>query len=176
LANFQVRRSNNNTALLQWATTSEVNFSHFELECSYNATVFTTIASVAGINNPNGSSYSYTHMLATNATKYYRLKMIDKNGSISYSKILTDEYNYLGTPLTVFPTIANGNSVIANFKTLLKATQLQVVKENGQIINTYKLQKGASNQIIETISLSKGIYFVRLIGSETVQTTVLIKQ
>lgn len=176
LASFQLKRNNSNTVLLQWATQSEVNFSHFELERSNDATTFTTLATIAGINQLNGSNYSYTDISIANATKYYRLKMIDKNGSINYSNVLTDAYNNVEIPLLVYPTVSSGSAVRATFKTVTKATQLHVVSESGKVVGMYTIQSGTNSQIIQTQSLAKGIYFIKLIDSEKAQSSILIKQ
>lgn len=176
LASFQLKRNNSSTVLLQWATWSEVNFSHFELERSNDATTFTPLARIAGINRPNGSNYSYTDISIANSTKYYRLKMVDKDGSIAYSNVLTDVFNNVGNSLMVYPTVSNGTAVKAVFKAVAKPSQLYVVNERGQVINTYHLQQGASNQNIEISTLSKGVYFIRLLSNDGMENATFIKQ
>lgn len=176
LSSFQLKRNNSSAVLLQWGIRSEVNFSHFELERSNDGTLFTTIATIASSNLSNGSNYSYNDMSIAKATKYYRLKMVDKDGSVTYSNVLADAYSNVEIPLLVYPTVSNGNAVKAAFKTVTKAAQLYVVKENGQIINTYKLQEGASSQIIEIASLSKGVYFLRLLRNDGVENARFVKQ
>jgi hypothetical protein len=94
LVSFSVRKEGNNAAL-QWTTASEQNASYFSVEKSDDAIHFAEI----GMVNAQGTSsnlltygYEDKHF---NGTSYYRLKMIDKDGSYKYSGIIAltkDEY------------------------------------------------------------------------------------
>ena len=73
---------------LTWSTLSEENFNGFELEYSSNGIVYTKIDSIPGIGAKNTGS-SYKSSFEQNVSKgYYRLRMIDKDGSVAFSKIL----------------------------------------------------------------------------------------
>jgi hypothetical protein len=94
LASFSVRKEGNNAAL-QWTTASEQNASYFSVEKSDDATHFAEIGMVnAQGTSSNLLSYGYEDK-HFNGTSYYRLKMIDKDGSYKYSGIIAltkDEY------------------------------------------------------------------------------------
>jgi hypothetical protein len=68
--------------LIQWKA-SESAFDHYELEKSINGVSYSLNARVAG-GQVNYSVYDYF----PSETNYYRLKMIDQNGSFSYSKVV----------------------------------------------------------------------------------------
>jgi hypothetical protein len=68
--------------LIQWKA-SESAFDHYELEKSTNGVIYSLNARVAG-GQTNYSVYDYF----PSETNYYRLKMIDQNGSYSYSKVV----------------------------------------------------------------------------------------
>ena len=74
--------------LLVWRTGVEVNLSSFQVQRSTNGTAFYTIGDV----EPTGS-YSEYQYLDNNLLKqsikiyYYRLKLVDNNGSVTYSEI-----------------------------------------------------------------------------------------
>jgi hypothetical protein len=175
LTQFKLYRSNSKV-ILNWQTQSEIDFSHFELERSNNGQSFYPIATINSSNQLSGSNYSYTDVAIANGTKYYRLKMIDKDGSITYSNVLTDVFNNAGMPLMIYPTVSNGTAVKAVFKAVAKPSQLYVVSESGQVVNTYQLQQGASSHTVETGTLSKGVYFLRLISNNILETATFIKQ
>jgi hypothetical protein len=86
---------------LNWRTSSEQNFSHYEIEKSANAKIFVKIGTVKGTKNTKETlTYSYldangSGMLpGANATNqstnsgYYRLRMVDLDGTSAYSKIV----------------------------------------------------------------------------------------
>ncbi len=175
LVNFKLNRSNSNV-VLNWQTQSEINFSHFELERSNNAQTFYPIATINGLDKANGSAYSYTDVSNTASASYYRLKIVDKDGSFTYSNVLTDVFNNADMPLMIYPTVSNGTAVKAVFTPVVKAAQLKVLDVNGRLMVTYNLQSGATNQSIETSSLNKGIYFIVLQNEGIVESAKLMKQ
>ena len=82
---------NGETVLLKWATTNENGLNHFEIERSedqHNVKVAGLV--LDGISNSStGKNYQFKEQLIKTGNKcFYRLKGIDKNGQISYSKWL----------------------------------------------------------------------------------------
>jgi hypothetical protein len=69
---------------LQWRTTNETDFSHFEVEKSQDSKKW---ESIVRINGNNSGLYSATDALLGQGISYYRLKMIDRDGSFAYSRI-----------------------------------------------------------------------------------------
>ncbi len=83
-----VGKSTEKGNLITWNTSSEANFSHFELEKSESLNSFSFITKINGNNNlTEKSEYKYLDILPKNEN-YYRLKMVDIDGSFSYSKII----------------------------------------------------------------------------------------
>jgi hypothetical protein len=76
------------TALLAWVTTSEVNSDHFDIERSATGKSWDKIGSVPTRNQNEGtSSYAYTDQDPGAGLLYYRLKMVDFDGTFAYSRI-----------------------------------------------------------------------------------------
>jgi hypothetical protein len=76
--------------LIQWATSSEKNTKSFVVEYSYDAKNFMTASrdiKAAG-NSTTSNSYEYTHLEEFGEMVYYRIKQIDRDGKIDYSKIV----------------------------------------------------------------------------------------
>ncbi|TAE18460.1 MAG: hypothetical protein EAY72_00640, partial [Bacteroidetes bacterium] len=80
-------RITNQTTTLHWQTGTEINAQQFEVEYSTNGANFTKVHTIPA-RNLNGSSYTATHTIANAAKHYYRLKMIDKDGSFTYSTVV----------------------------------------------------------------------------------------
>jgi hypothetical protein len=82
---------NNNKADLKWATSSEINTSHFVIEKSTDGVNF----SDAGVffaygNATDKTNYSFSDKLNSNqAVVYYRLYSVDNNGKGQYSETAT---------------------------------------------------------------------------------------
>jgi hypothetical protein len=72
--------------LLQWLTADEKDFDRFEIEQSALPQAgFVKIGEVKG----GRSEYSFTDAMKRNGASYYRLKMVDTDGTYSYSRIVT---------------------------------------------------------------------------------------
>ncbi len=114
-----------NTALLTWQTTEELNTSHFEIQRSADARAWQAIGAIAA----KGGSYTFTDNspfdyaqeppLSTFNSKlstlaYYRLKMIDMDGSFAYSRIEAVWFDKVNDGLTVriYPNPAHRGKVI----------------------------------------------------------------
>lgn len=86
LISFEVYREGE-TRTLRWATSEEFNASHFEIEKSNDAQVFRKLGSVKAENQR--ASYIFNDVEEQKGTIYYRLKMIDLDGTFGYSRILS---------------------------------------------------------------------------------------
>jgi hypothetical protein len=89
LIHFNGKRSGADI-LLSWATTSEIDLARFSIERSDNGKIFTPIGSVNAIGNSRKTQrYQFTDMSSgRKKSVYYRLKLMDINGTSTYSKTI----------------------------------------------------------------------------------------
>ena len=88
LVNFSGRKLNN-AIQLNWKTAQEQNSKEFQVEKSMNGRDFSSIGVIPARNISTGSDYTLTDNNVTTGTYFYRLKMIDQNGSFTYSNIIS---------------------------------------------------------------------------------------
>lgn len=102
LASFKVSKVENQ-AFLQWTTSVETNTSHFEIQKSLNAKDWTTIGTREAAKESNAVLH-YTHWDSRLAAGniYYRLKMVDQDGTFAYSSI-RNLLGENGAELVAFP-------------------------------------------------------------------------
>lgn len=161
LVNFQLKR-NKKDVQLSWQTKQEVNSSAFELQRSEDAKEFKTIASIKSKNQINGSEYNYVDNTTTASVNFYRLKMMDKDGSYTYSKILKDELENNKPSLDIYPSITKGENITIQYKNVSNNAQLKLFNMEGKIIKTFHLFGNNGMYNIETTHLHKGLYVVTL--------------
>jgi hypothetical protein len=160
----------NNDVKLSWVSENQVNVSHFEIERSPDGFAGFTKLGQALVNNSLSGSYVFTDVNAKLFfTKgYYRLKIVDIDGKITYSKIVLVNFgNSIATDIR--PTLVRaGNPVY-----ILTATNSRssysgfLYTQSGQLLYTWKTATGGSTQI-ETSGLAAGTYFIKLLtNSET---------
>lgn len=88
LLSFTATSIDNKTASLIWKTAQEENFKQYEIERSSDLLNFKKIGVVFGTGE---TTYTFNDLLPQYGNNYYRLKMVDKDGSFSYSKIKSVE-------------------------------------------------------------------------------------
>ncbi|MFY7963309.1 MAG: choice-of-anchor V domain-containing protein [Chitinophagaceae bacterium] len=86
LTSFTTTLEGNNVALF-WQVESDLSTNYFEVEKSTDKINFTSIAKINGSNSSIARKYYFTDSKLNSNLNYYRLKMVDKDGTISYSNI-----------------------------------------------------------------------------------------
>jgi hypothetical protein len=76
----------NNDAVVEWTVAENESGNYFEIEKSYDGKNFTSAGIVASTNKTGNESYRFTEPAGSQS--YYRIKVVGKNKSLSYSKIL----------------------------------------------------------------------------------------
>ena len=78
-----------NQNIISWATATETNNDHFEIERSSDAINFKTIKEIPGsINSLETKKYVYVDSNPESGIYYYRLKQIDLDGTYKYAPII----------------------------------------------------------------------------------------
>lgn len=163
--------NNGNTNTLSWITGYEEKFNRFELEKSADGIDFQPITSIIK-NAAAGGHYSFTDAQPYNGQNLYRLKMIDQNGSFTYSKIVALDALVNSNVVSVFPNPANDYVMIQSavaapaFVTLTDVT--------GKVVRNYKMN--SNNLRINLSDLSKGWYIIGYQTTQTLQTIKVVKQ
>jgi hypothetical protein len=101
-------------AQLTWATASEQNSAYFDIERSTDGNIFSKKGTLAAAGN-SISTQEYAFEDATPITTpitYYRLKMVDADGSFSYSEIRKVERTLTNGAIAVYPSPTSGTFYI----------------------------------------------------------------
>ena len=91
LLEFNARQVHNKTAL-SWQTATEVNTALFEIERSASSE-FIKIGEVKAMNQAGQHNYSVYDEQPLQGSNYYRLRMVDIDGSFTYSKVARVDFN-----------------------------------------------------------------------------------
>ncbi len=173
LVSFNGKKDNRVNQLI-WNTISEINTAHFVVERSASADIdFIKVAEVSA-NGSGANRYSFADRSATIMSEYnyYRLKMVDRDGVFTYSKVIAIKNNQLtDTKVQLYPNPAKDfvNLSISD-KTLLK-TELKVLDLNGKMMLRQKIV--SDQQVINISKLPNGMYVLSFENGENVK---LIKQ
>lgn len=78
-----------NKVALSWTVSDEIDSKYYEIERSTNGLDFIVIDKIISKSSGTVNTYQSLDVNPANGPNYYRIKMIDKNGAIQYSKIIT---------------------------------------------------------------------------------------
>ncbi len=107
LIDFEVSREAE-SAVLRWHTVAEINFLRFEIEHSTTGTTWSKSGEVAAQNGTGSNAYRYTVGLQK-GRNYYRLKMIDHDGTYAYSEIRSVRMDGAPAPgVQIYPNPVSG--------------------------------------------------------------------
>jgi protocatechuate 3,4-dioxygenase beta subunit len=145
---------------LWWTTASEINVSHFDVERSNHPSKgFDSIGEVTAKNTSAMCHYSLIdYNISTDEVSYYRLKMMDFDGSFSYSKVVTVN-NEAVKNISVSPNPATSDIVIKHPKAF-NNTLVKIISAGGHVISTGSIQKDATATQLSVNDLAQGFYFV----------------
>lgn len=156
---------------LQWATASEINNSHFEVQRSEDGRNFFTIGSVDGAGYAyKAQTYSFMDY-SPMSVGYYRLMQVDYDGEVWYSEVQTVRLNCgdLFNTVTISPNpVVDNLTIQIDSKEANPATDYQIIDVAGKVILNGKidLNKGFNQQTIDGKNLDSGIYFVQFTAKE----------
>jgi hypothetical protein len=115
LTSWSAKAVSSSQTQLQWKCTDAVNFDHFIVQRSPDASSFSDIATVAGDASNSGTvngqeSWSYTDNYSYNGNLYYRLAMVDRDGTTAYSTVVAlSEQNV--QKINIYPTLVENGTV-----------------------------------------------------------------
>ncbi len=164
LANFNGKRVNSTTNLLNWETEQEFNNDGFTIERSDNGQLFSPMQFIKGKGQSSSrTSYLFTDYQAGPFKRYYRLAQKDFDGKITYSSVVT--INGDNSPRWKI-WLSGSTLFLYNSIALEQPAALQLFNNNGQLILSKQI---SSSSISIPVQLSaKTVYTYRLITNKEV--------
>ncbi len=162
--------TNNCTNKFNWQSTSEINLKSYSLEYSNDGNKYSSLYSIKA--EGNNAKYSTTHDAA--GKSYYRLKMIDLDGTYEYSQIITLDNNCDKNRVFVYPNPASeflNINITGNSSQITRAT---LYDAGGKVMLQQNFKPGVNAMKVNT--LARGTYTLHLNADGVVETIqVLIK-
>jgi len=161
--------------VLNWETSSEFNAKSFVVERSTNGNQFTTIGEVSAKNVAIGSSYQFNDNTVLTGPMYYRLKLVDKDGSFKYSKTVVLKIAVKnGSGITLFPNPATNYLTVSYPEASTRAT-MQIFLNNGTKVGDYNIAAGSVQRSLDVSRLHTGYYYIVYRNNGIAKTTSFIK-
>ena len=167
ISDFTANKSNC-TANLVWKTALESNSDRFEVEVSTGNSGFAPVGTISAAGySTQTKTYQYAYPMQSGVVYYFRLKMIDKDGSFIYSDTKSLSCSKGSGGIVIAP-----NPVVTSFTITgmeIGKNTIQVYAANGQLVKT---ETAVGNQKdVDIHYLAPGMYSVK-ITSEAGNTVI----
>lgn len=164
LLSFLATGQSNRTTKLTWKTTAEVNVKSFGIERSFDGKTYQLLAEVNSSGQQEGV-YSFTDVNPTEGTNYYRLKIIDLDGTFRYSQVVSVNFNnILSNSCKIIENPLNTNLKLNIFAKENQMVNLFISDASGRILSINKTSLCKGNQIVslKRVQLNAGTYFITI--------------
>jgi hypothetical protein len=160
----------NNSIALNWNVANEVNMAQYEVEHSTDGRSFTGFANIAAY---GANKYYALHLSPVAGINYYRLKLVNKDGSFSYSKTIAFNLGK-GVEFALYPNPAT-DYVVVKHGALSNGT-VTITNALGQAIKTIRVSNGGEQTWIAVADLPRGNYVARFNNGNETKAIQFVKQ
>jgi hypothetical protein len=179
LLSFTATPLNNTTVKLDWSTIDEANAPGFDVQRSANGIQWDSIGFVASKWSAGSerNDYIFNDMQALKGKSYYRLKIINGNGSVKYSEIKTVEIYDRSEQVSIMPNPAKSNTNIYITSSTNTTAKVIVSDMLGREVQTTTFQLSAGENSLGLNNLDKfpdGAYIVQIIMGDAIIKRKLI--
>lgn len=156
LSAFHVWLNSEQEVELKWTSLSEENLAFYDIERSANGTSFESIAQVEATGAFSiTTTYTSLDTRPLRGLSYYRLKMVDFDGSVNYSPVRSILINALADKVVVYPNPLTQGQALQIKTSLAGSIQLQLYSANGEEVGSFNFE---GDQTIMLQDLPDGVY------------------
>lgn len=148
-----------------WLTQTERNSSYFEVERSSDGEHFTPIGRVeaAGV-SVSRIDYSLLDEDPLDGMGYYRLRQVDKDGTFSFSNVVSVQFRSSAAKLMVHPNPADERILVAFDRSWTGMLEVEILDGAGRRVKRSKVQleEGMSSFPLRIADIETGSYLVQI--------------
>ncbi len=180
LLSFTAAKATGSSNIIKWSVANESNLNTYQVQQGTDGKNFKDLINgdIAAKNNTGTTSYSFVDDNPAEGYNYYRLKIAEKSGRISYSLIAVVKNSSLAiTNLKIFPNPASDFLQIEAKSAQNNKAFISVINSIGEIVLSGKYS--FNNQSLIPIDIKKlpaGKYFLKAIINNDETMLVFIKQ
>ena len=146
------------------------------VEKSIDGQVWSAIGTIRGAKTSNVvNNYGMVDFKAVAGVQYYRLKQIDEDGTVNYSKAIAVNFSKASTlNVNLFPNPAKDALNITTKNNASGEVNIQILNSMGQTVYNQVVQAGLV-QTIDIASFIPGVYYVTVIAEGETKIIRLLK-
>ncbi len=167
---------------LDWATATEINNDHFEVERSVDGEIWDVIGMVNGFGTTSTpQNYVHVDINPQIGVAYYRLRQVDFDGAFEYSSIIQVSYKFEDFDFNVYPNPFE-QSFLIDIRGLSANERIpyRIVDLAGAVIHEGQFTADVNGRFRRQATISgtnaKGVYLFQMLREGQSITYKLIKQ
>jgi hypothetical protein len=182
LLNFTASYISDNNVKVAWSTTNEFNADYFEVERSTDATGFTGIERVNADESLNPvHNYSANDQLfgINGSMVYYRLRIVDKDGKFTYSKVIALKLEQPENVLSVFPNPLYDYTTLSIYASKPATGMIRLIDNTGKqlMIKSFNVSNGSNSVLVDQLGyLPRGIYVIQVMLNNKLYNQKIVKK
>jgi hypothetical protein len=165
---------------LNWQASCNSAEAIFDVERSADGRVFTVVNTIVASRERCLQPFAFTDNLATAGTLYYRIKITDIDGRVTYSGVVKVSGQFSDMVLAaVLPNPVSSQAQLNITAAKRDRVELAIVTLDGKLVqrSTVQLQAGSSIINLDVASLQAGVYIIKGVFSHGETSTVkFVKQ
>ena len=170
----------NRQVKINWDISSEQGVQKYQVEKESMGNGFTTIGEITAMTSSAAASYKWIDDNPSVGANNYRIKVINNDGSVLYSRLVTVIVNEEKPEMTVYPNPVESNQVNIRFINLEKGKYaVRLFAKNGQLVMQTELNYdggSASQSLSISSAYAAGPYILQVTNSKIKLNQVLIKK
>ncbi len=161
-SNFEARIEKDEV-VITWSTYNALNDATYEVERSTDGINFQSLEVIVaqGLEDAT-SNYAKRDKNPMPGTNYYRLKIVDKAGQITYTdhKVINLENNQI----SIYPTIINGENrlYIDVFTEKRQKFMIEMLNVSGEVVYSTSQEMESDRFVLDTNDFANGLYFLKI--------------
>jgi hypothetical protein len=167
---FSAALTGKRTVGLSWDTREETNSSHFDIEHSQDGSVWERIGTVQAQGNSSVlADYSFTDPKPATGNNYYRLNMVDLDGSSRYSETRLVRTSVM-TSISFFPNPAKDYVNVSMGQLSAAQTTIRLINQAGQVLQEKTIAAGNATIVSFPVQQYRtGLYILSVSSSDGTQ-------
>lgn len=148
---------------LSWTVTHAAHVRSFEVEKSTNGSTFSKIGTVSFSLE---SSYGFVDGQVSAPRNFYRLRIVDENGSSTYSRVVTINAGQSKTGVNLYPNPASQTAYVQLAGVPQGTVYFSLANAGGQVVRSWQATNNGADMPVQVSGLQKGQYFLTIQGSD----------
>ena len=161
LSFFSAESKEDNSVLLRWGSKSESNTDRFKVERSIDGTNWEFVQDIRAAGNSSiNRDYAYKDFPPVRGRIYYRLAIVDLDGSQSFSRILLVEKKCQDDVFRIMENPIRNNTLRIRHNYHEHTQELRILTTTGKISMSGKLNRNSNETVVDISHLPAGLYYL----------------